>query len=595
MSNRRFDKADFDGIIENLIEYLSGQSQFKDYNFEASGIRTIIELLAYNTQYNLFYLNQVANESFLDSSTIRGSAVSLAKHLGYRPRSVRASKAVVNVTINKNQLDDNVEPPSSLLLSTSSIFTTSVNSVKYFLTPNKNYFAKLVGDTYVFNNVELLEGKRLTHSFTVNTENENQKFILPNENIDDRSLVVSVKDSSTSSTELIFQQHTDLNELDGESRVYFLQETSTGYLELIFGDGILGKKLENNNVVNVSYIVSSGNDIYNASSFKLEGGIGLFTTSTVTTVEKASQYQERESLESIKKFAPLAYETQNRAITKKDYEILLSKDIPDIEFLRVWGGEENVPPINGVVFISAKPKNRSQYTTQEKDYLINTIVKSRSSIAVESRFVDPEIINLNFTTSVRYDSNLTLKDDDQITADVLNSIQQFRTENLTGFNTDFRYSKLIQKINEADPAILSNLTSVKLKYRLYPPFNVPTDYKIELNNNLSSGDVINGIHSIDSTGFLFGGIVTYIQDDGLGGLQYYRKVGINRVVVANDIGSVDYNTGEINLQDLSVQSLPNQVTYLDIYANPRSNDVISDKSKILVLDDFDIDIFVERV
>lgn len=603
MTNRKFDKADFDGIVENLIEYLSSQSQFRDYNFEASGIRTIIELLAYNTQYQLFYLNQVSNESFLDSAILRESVVSIAKHIGYKPQTPRSSRANLNLVVETTYENS----PEILQIGTQDIFITYVDGRKHTLTPVIDYSVNaskfLDGEKtkyrYVFDDIELIEGKRLIHTFTVNTSDPNQKFILPNKNIDETSLFVTVKESQTSNIQIGFKQHVDLNEVTKDSNIFFLQETNLGYLELIFGDGVIGKKLDNGNIIEISYVISSGDVIYNASNIKFQQPTGILNRSNSTFIEtttrNATLYTEAESIQSIKKKAPLAYKSQNRAVTKTDYENLLTKDLTDAEFLRVWGGEENDPPQNGIVFISAKPKNRISYSTQEKENILNNLVKSRSIISVESRFVDPEIINLNIISTVRYDTNTTSKNSGQIKSAILNSIYNYRTQYLTGFDVDFRYSNLSNSIDGADASILSNTTQLKLRYRIVPSFNIAKNYSIDFNNQIDYGNSLNSVYSIDSTGFIFNGKLTYIRDNGFGQLDYYRIISGKKVIIKENVGTVDYFNGKLYLENIFIQGLDGGVNYLDIYATPQRRDILAEKNQIIVLDDSDISIFVEGV
>jgi hypothetical protein len=600
MAQRKFDKADFDNLVENLITFLKSQKKFEDYNFEASGIRTLIDLLAYNTQYKLFYLNQVSSESFLDTAVLRHSVVSLAKHLGYTPRGARSSRATVNIKVETQS----ATPDPFIILTTDEIFQTSVDGKTYFLSPVKNHIAyfinqpdlsRAVTGRYEFNEVEIIEGKRLLHSFTVDTSLNRQRFIIPNSGVDETSLFVQVRESESSTVATTYKQHTNLLETDNESLIYFLQEIEDEKFELIFGDGVIGKALEDGNIVEVSYVVSSGDVISNASVFKAPNGVAGEPGVAVITVERATEAEEPESIESIRKLAPLWYESQNRAVTQSDYTTLLAKDIPDLEFLRVWGGENNDPPIYGVVFISAKPKDRLEYSTEEKEIILDTYVRQRNVISIEARFVDPEIIGLSLVTNVRYNSSVTSLQEDDIQAAVLTAIDNFRTTNLQGFDVDFRFSRLVKAIDNADPSILSSLTDIQLKARITPPFNVPTDYTINFNNQLDRGDVLNGVHSISSTGFLVGGIETFIQDDGKGNLEYYRIVNEERVVFKQNVGIVDYTNGLVCLTDLSVQSLPDGRTYLDIFAVPADEDVLAERNQIVVLEDEDIQVFVEKV
>jgi hypothetical protein len=312
----------------------------------------------------------------------------------------------------------------------------------------------------------------------------------------------------------------------------------------------------------------------------------------VRVVEPASNYNAAESIESIKFFAPRAYDAQNRAVTKSDYETLLKKEIPSIEYLRVWGGEENVPPEYGKVFCAIKPKTGRALSTDEKNRLINTYIKPRNVLSIQVELVEPDYLGLLVTSQINYFSNKTYKQKDQIKNEVVKKIQEYRDQNLIGFDSDFRYSKLVKQIDSVDSSIEGNITDIKIKYRLIPAFDTPSTYFIYLNNAIDRGDATNQNASITSTPFIYNNIFAYLSDDGRGRLYVYYISNDQKIVIQPNAGSVNYATGEIIIQNLVVTNIPNGFNYIDINITPAKNDVIAYRNQILLLDDLDINVNV---
>lgn len=592
-SNARIVELDFLQVKENFKNFLKSQSQFNDYNFDGAGLSILLDVLTYNTSYLAFYLNQVASEMFLDSAQLRSSVVSRAKHLGYTPRSVRSARAFVDITIDPT-LGPLSPNPASILIPTTQEFSTIVDAKTYYFTPIRSVLINPVSGVYKASNVELIEGKRLSFRWTVDsTSSLKQRFIIPNANIDTSVLVVKVQESATNPSTKIFTLNDDITEITSESQVYFLQETDGGKYEIYFGDGTVGQKLNDGNIVIVEYIVSSGEAVLGAKSFAAVNKVAGYNSYSIKTVSVAADFYEQEDIDSIKLLAPLNYEAQNRAVTKGDYETLIKKDIPSIQYVRVWGGEDNDPPEYGRVFVSLKPFTGLSLSEDQKQNLINTYIRPRNIISLEVQIIEPDYLFLQVESVVLFRSrNTTLTDVDIQTA-VKNAILSFSARELNGFDADFRYSKLVEAIDDADSSIQGNLTSIKLKYRIFPPFNRPTKYDIKTNNALSKGDATNGISSINSTGFIFRGIQTFISDDGKGSLYLYRLVNDQKVVVQAGIGQVDYDTGRIILNALEVQSIPNGQDFIDFILTPAKNDVTALREQILLLEEDDIGIAVE--
>lgn len=588
MAQTRYTELDFATIKENLKIFLRSQDQFKDYNFDGAGLAVLLDLLAFNTSYNAFYLNMLASEMFLDSATLRDSVVSRAKHLGYTPRSQRSTVATVDLEIFPS---DGPGPasPASILIETTQRFYSVVNDQKYIFSPLKSVLIQPNNGKYIAEDVEIIEGVRLTHRWTYDaTLSLKQKFIIPNAGVDTTQLKVTVQESSNNTTIRLFNLHKDINELNPTSQVYFLQESTDNKYEIVFGDGVIGLGLVDGNIVIVEYIVSSGAVATGSKRFTPVTKLGGYDTSTVSTISPAAGFVDQEEIDNIKRLAPLAFDAQNRAVTKLDYETLIRKDIPSIQFLRVWGGEDNVPAQYGRVFVSLKPFTGTALSEDQKVSLINTYIRPRNPISIQVIIVEPDFLRIQVESLIQYrGSNTTLND-----ADIKNKVQAaivaFRTTELNGFDADFRYSKFVQAIDDADLSIEGNLTNIKMKYRIFPPFNVPTKFEIFLNNSIDRGDIANDLSSITSTGFIYRGILTFVGDDGKGSLFLFRVVNDKKVIIQSNIGTVNYDKGIIVLDGFLVQSIPNARDYVDFIITPKVQDVESLRNQIVLLEDEDI-------
>lgn len=593
MPETKYTELDFAKIKENLKKFLKSQDRFKDYNFDGAGISILLDLLAYNTAYNGFYLNMLASEMFLDSAIQRDSVVSRAKHLGYTPRSARSAIAKVDIEIFPSS-GPGPTAPANILIPISQTFYTIVDSKQYFFSPKAPVLIQPVDGLYKASDVELIEGVRLTHRWTYDASaSPRQRFIIPNANIDSTQIQVNVQDAETSSGKRFFKLYKDLTEVTSESQVYFLQETNDNKYEIVFGDGIIGERLEDGNVIIVDYLVSTTDKAVGAKKFLPVTKIGGYAQATITTVEPAKNPSEQESIESIKRLAPLTYDAQNRAVTRLDYETLIKKDVPSVEYLRVWGGEDNEPPQYGRVFVSLKPFAGTTLSEDAKAELINTYIRPRNPISIEVIIVEPDYMRIKVDTTVLYRSSNTTSSAAEIQTEVFSAIQEFRASQLNGFDADFRYSKFIASIDSADESIEGNTTVINLKYRIEPPFNVPTKYEIKLNNAISKGDAANAESSINSSAFIYKGVITFVGDNGKGSLYLYRIVNDQKVIIQADIGSVNYADGVIILDAFLVQSIPNGLDFVDFTVELENFDINSLRNQILLLEDEDISIAIK--
>lgn len=595
MSELKYTELDFNLIKENLKTFLKSQDKFKDYNFDGAGLSILLDILAYNTSYNAFYLNMLASEMFLDSASLRNSVVSRAKHLGYVPRSVRSLRAIVDYEIYFESPD--AQLPQNLLLSSAQQFYTTVDGIRYTFYPSRPTLFTKIGDRrYKISGLELVEGKRFTHSYTVDNNSViKQRYVLPNESVDTSTLSVLVQQSATSSVLEYYSLSDDITEVSKTDQKYYIQEYENNLFEVIFGDNILGKRPESGNIIKLDYITSTGDGATGARVFRTDRLYGISVegnqTFSITTQSVASGYSDLESIESIKLLAPRTYEAQNRAVTKYDYETLIRKDIPIVEHVRVWGGEEATPPEYGKVFCSIKPKTGTTLNYEDKVRLINNFILPRSLVTVDVVIVDPEYIRLTIDSTVKFNALSTAYNADTLKSKVLTSIEQYKDENLLGFDSDFRYSKFCSYIDNTDQAIVSNSTNVKIKYRVIPSLNLRNTFAIKLNNSIDTGDYFNNIPAITSSPFFYNNAKVYISDNGNGDLiLYYRTADNTKVVLDQKIGTVDYESGTINVSNLLVSSIDGGNNYIDFMIIPKESDVIALKEQMILIEDADISV-----
>jgi hypothetical protein len=569
-------ELDFDQIKNNLKNFMKGQNQFTDYDFEGSGLSTLLDVLAYNTHYNALYTNLAVNEMFLDSASKRASVVSLAKSLGYTPQSTISARATVNMAVNNPN-----QTPSALTLPANSPFNTVINGINYVfynaaemtIVPNNGY--------YTFTGIELIQGNPLSFKYTVT---EGQKYIIPNANVDMTTLKVSVQESSSSDNFTTFIPATSLVQLASDSNVYFTKEIDNGLFEIVFGDGIVSSGLTNGNVVHIDYFVSKGSEANGARTFSYNGSNLIGGSTVVTTTAIAAGGAEAESIDSIKFNAPRLYAAQNRAVTPDDYKALIYGSFPYIQSVSVWGGEDNNPPIYGRTYICARPTGASKLTLQQKSDITTSLLSSRSVVSITPVIVDPEYINIALDVTVYYNDRKTTRTASQIETLVTETIYRYDDANLQKFDGVFRYSQLSRLIDTTEPAIVSNITTVLMRRKVAPRYNVSAEYTLNLINPIFTAGVPEG--AVSSTGFYIKGSeeLHFLQDDGQGYMQLYYNIASNttsgstKFIVNPKIGTVDYANGIMNLKNLNITSL-GDVDW-EITFKPQSNDIVSAYTQI---------------
>ena len=567
---------DFEDIKVALKEYLRSQSDFTDYDFEGSALSTLIDTLAYNTYYTAFNTNMVVNELFIDSATLRDNVVAIAKQLGYRPKSATAPTAYVsfNVTYGNPTTD------TELILKKGTGFISSYDNNVYQYVVTDDVKAQVVNDVATFTNVEVKEGTQLVNTFTVNTSLKSQRFILDNQNIDTNTIRVKVYPTGGSFSEPYLVADNILG-VDGTSKVFFLDEIEDERYEILMGDGVLGKKLENNARIEVSYLTTSGPESNGVRTFVFSGVLenpngvspSSFTTSITSTTASAGG-EEIESTQKIKYTAPKSYGTQDRAVTAQDYEAIVRQIYPATSDIIIFGGEDQVPPEYGKVFISLKPKDASYLTSLTKQSIVADL-KKYVVASVEPKLVDPSILYVELTSKIYYNGSATDQTPAQIRDKVIGGVQSYLdTSDTEKFNGKFRHSKMVGVIDDADRSINSNLTEVTMRKDFYPSLNSTFYYEVCFQNAFDK-DCDEPV--LSSTGFRVTEYPTfdvYVEDRG-GKIVLYRLDSVTgeKVVLDKELGDIDYEKGELKMYNVTIIKGSFFDNRISVRVKPRSNDI----------------------
>jgi len=580
-------ELDFTGIKENLKTFLSQQDEFRDYDFQGSGMNILLDVLAYNTHYLGFNANMLANEMYLDSASQRSSVVSLAKQVGYTPRSATSSKATIDVTVNNGS-------GSSITMSRGTKFTSTVDGTAYNFVNNADVSISPVDGVYKFSNLEVFEGTFLNFKYTVNTADTEQRFVIPNDDVDTTTLTVKIQESATDTTTNTYTLAGGITGLDNTSKVYFLQEVENGRFEVYFGDGVLGQAVADGNIVILDYITCNRDAPNGASTFTLSGNVGGFSNVTISTIGNAAGGDSPETIKSIKYNAPRDYTSQDRAVTADDYKVLVKSLYANAQSVQVYGGEDAAVPDYGKVYISIRAKSGSNLTELTKTDLVKSL-KSFAVASVTPVIIDPETTFITLTTTFKYDSSLTTKDVSTLQTDVLDAVTVYNTESLEDFTGMFRYSEVLKRIDDADPSILSNITKVKMYKFITPTLNSALKYTLSFNNaffNPHSGHNATGGGVVSSTGFKISNDSStnehFLDDDGAGNIRAYYLSGTTRIYTSESFGTINYSTGEIVLTSANITSISNidgvASTRVRVTVTPDSNDIIPVRNQTLEID-----------
>ena len=669
----RVTELDFDTIKQNLKNFLKQQSEFTDYDFDGAGLSILLDILAYNTHYNAYYLNMVANESFLDTALLRDSVVSHAKTLGYTPYSTRAPVAIVNFTIDSTT----TTPATATLPEGYAFLSNQIDSKAYnFVVLNDTTVTKS-NTQFFFENLQIFEGQLITYSFIYDQgSNPKQVFTLPDTNIDTTTIKVVVNPSSSNTATATYTKVTDVLDISSTSEVFFLQEERSGNFQIYFGNDVVGKALPDGAIVSVTYLVTAGTEANKANNFvatatvvdSLNNGLSDFT---ITPVSAASGGADRESVDNIKFSAAARFSTQNRLVTFKDYETYILNNYPNIDSISVWGGEENEPPIYGKVLISMKPKENYYISEAEKRRIIDEIIKPKAIIAVQAEILDPEFLFILVDVEAQYDARKTTNTEAILKERIRNAIINYSNTFLNKFASKIIDSKLETAIDSVDTnAIIGNEIEIKVQKRFEPELNTPQSYNIKFNVPLHRGTVadrfsstefdivdsdgirrsvvfeevpqsftgissvqvtnpgtgytstptvtitgdgigataeavvVNGtIQSISVTnrgidytraiatisgGFGFGAEASVIIDAAVGSLRtIYYDTNAQRQIVDSSAGTINYNTGEVNIDDINILSVSSTDGLIRLTIEADEGIIESARNTIITVDETD--------
>ena len=592
-SRLRVTELDFDDIKTNLKTYLKAQTQFRDYDFEGSGMSVLLDTLAYNTHYLAYNANMVANEMFLDSASLRSSVASHAKALGYQITSARAPVATINISLSTTD--------STKTMPAGTSFTTTIDDITYKFVTIASVTSSNTGASVPFDNVKIYEGTYTTTKYIVDTSDVNQRFILTDARSDTSTLTVKVQNSVSDTTSTTYTLATDITQLNTESKVYFLQEVEAGRFEIYFGDGVLSQSLSDGNIVSLQYVITNKTMANGSFSFTSPGAINGTTNITVTTVSAAAGGADPEGMSSIKLKAPLNYAAQGRAVSTKDYEVYVKKLFANTQAVSVWGGEDgsydsstgvSSTPEYGKVFISIKSTTGQSLTTVQKTNLVSALAPYKVS-SITPVIVDAETTSLILGITFQYDSSSTTLNVTDLISKVTTTLENYNNNNLQSFNAPFRHSSLLGLIDNSDNSIMNNTTTVTMAQYYTPTLGTSASVIFNFANSFyspHSGHNASGGGIIASTGFyLDDGTTEYFLDDnGEGNLRIYSLSGLTRIYLNSLAGTVDYANGKITLGSVNITGISpvdgSLSTRIRVTVIPSSYDVTPVRNQILELD-----------
>jgi len=598
--NINISELDFNSIKNSITNYMAADETFSDYSFEGSALSSLTDLLAYNTYYNSFYLNMIANEMFLDTARMRNNVASKAKLLGYLPTSARSARATISATFEiTNSTGRSNTELSVLKINRDFVFKFSDLGIDYRFVPDITRIVDRqrvedLGDgtykhVYEIFDLVVVQGVEVVENYVVDTADPNQKFFMSNSNVDTTSLRVFSCENRESSYFEEFKLNTDTMKLSDISRTYFLQESHEEKYEVVFGDGVLGKELITGNVVSLTYLITDGavvNGLTGSMNLLGKTGVAGLKLSTeaaapdnLTIIGRTFGGADRETTDSIRFYAPRTFEGQNRAVTVRDYMTIIPKIFPQAESMNVWGGEDNDPPQYGRIFMSIKPSKGLYLSSSEKDDIITKLMRNYSVVSLKPVIMDPEFLRLKLTIQVKYDDESTLIEESELKLAVRNSVIEYNRKFLNDFNSYFRYSQLLATIDETDTSITNNLTTMSLINEQSVTYNTVAEYTFNFSNALQPG-------SVYSNGFNVAGSseIYYLDDNSLGSIRFYTVTGNNTKVYSATLGgTINYTTGTIVISGVAITSVL-QGDSIGVVADPASNDIFPVRNQIIYLD-----------
>lgn len=580
--NLNVTELDFDQIKDNIKNYLRAQGKYNDYDFEGSGMSILLDILAYNTHYNAMAAHFALNEAFLDSAQIRGNVVSHAKLLGYTPRSASAATAYVNITVN-NPIGTPVPPSITLSRGTKLISVIDGEEYGFVVVESITVLYDSVNNRFFFENVPVKQGTLKTMTYRIDEYMPNQKFEIPDEDIDLSTMRVRIKANDNSTQYDIYTPFTTLTSVGGDTKVYFYQENSAAKYEIYFGDGIIGAKPRSDNIVELEYVYTSAEDANGARTFDIVSEIEGNSDITVVTVSASAGGSVRENIESIRFNSPLSYITQNRAVTADDYRAIIVKEYGDIDAISVWGGEDANPPDYGKVFIAIKPKSAETLTAAEKSFIVENILKQKNVVSITPFMVDPEYTYIKLETFFKYNPNLTDRKKAELQSLVSSVVSEYNDTELKQFDGVFRFSKLLRNIDASDPAILNSYMRVYMFKIITPSNTMNNSYDLEFASPIYTTSSDESV--MESTSFLINGIVHYFADTKITGstdrrIYMYKIVDSIRTTVSLDAGRIYTTEGRVVINNFRPDTTdPIQLTFI-----PNSNDLAPKRNQLLSVD-----------
>ena len=598
-SKLRITELDFDKIKTNIVDFMKKQSEFSDYDFEGAGLSVLTDVLAYNTHYMSYYLNMVANEMFLDSVSQRSSAVSIAKHLGYVTTSTTGAEATVDVVCTP--VETSAESPATITIPQYTKFTIKLDDVSYIFYTLKSYTATTTDTganrTYTAIGVKLKQGKQGTIDFVVNQTGFEEKYIIPVDNLDTSTLIVKIKDAASDGTYDLWTLYENVTDLTSTSKKYFLQEVEDGKYEIYFGDGVLGAKLIQGNVITVEYLTSEGavaNGAGNDNPFAIATPLNYTradaqttgtVTPTITATSSATGGTVAETIDSIKYNAPKAFKTQDRAVTLEDYKSMVINKYTNASSVSVWGGEDNDPPDYGKVYIAIRPVTGLTLTDVSKED-VKTILEKYKVLAITPVVVDPDYTFVIVDSSVSYNSTTSLVPADTMKENVTTTIKDYNNSTLNKFGTVFRHSQLTALIDDTNDPIRSNVTKIKLKKRIKPTLGKIQGWigkdTLKYGSAIVKGSVTSDEFTVCNN-ICYGGNVIFTDDSN--GVINLTSGG---TIIFEDIGTVDYTTGKITISGVAVNVIEGGTEYVYITADVDEADVKPVARQVITIQDADI-------
>ena len=575
---------DFDAISDNIKTYLKGQEKFKDYNFEGANLNVLIDMLSYASHISGVNTNIAASELFLDSAQIRKNVVSRAKDLGFVPASEKASAAQLEIQMSNIRKPDGTIPTANdMTLPRGHNFQTVYDGVTYNFVNITSVVPTRENVNFSYPTVDIVQGQYITDSFIFDSQIKNSKFVLSNARVDKSKLEVSVNSNGVISK---YTLSTEVSTITSSSRVFYAQENEEGFIEIYFGDDVLGKGLVDGDLISATYITVDETHADGAKLFSMSDAINGFSNATITTLSNASGGAEKEDIESIKFKATKFYTSQNRLVTLNDYKAKVSEYYPNADAVAVWGGEDNDPPEYGKVFISLKPQNSDYLSVAEKSE-VQTKLNQLNMLTVRPVIVDAEIVKILLTTVFKYNTNDTTLSKGELETIVRNAIVNFDNTNLNNFDSIFRHSNLVKDIDNSNTAILSNITNVRLRKKKSIEIGKSEGLVINFGNgffhphdghNKASGGILT------TTGFKVDGdtVNTYFfDDDGSGVIRRYSMQSGVRVFADLAAGTIDYTSGKISIDAIKFTSTVNSDTSIDFTVLPSSDDVVAIRGSLI--------------